>query len=165
MTFFLYLIIFFKKMGQPRPLFVYFQSFLKQTIQISQQINLKKCPSSIRHWDSNTWPFKHDSSPITTRPGLPPIMSIHILTLHSHPSVCHQSSWIVILSNSMEISKYKYTVFWPLQDKTWPKPSLNLGTYSKKSSGVKSICSVKCSITTTQSFDNIILSWVSLEMY
>ena len=45
---------FFKKMGQPRPLFVYFQSFLKQTIQISQQINVKKCPSSIRHWDSNT---------------------------------------------------------------------------------------------------------------
>ena len=32
----------------------------------------KSCPSCIRAWDSNPQPFKHESSPITTRPGLPP---------------------------------------------------------------------------------------------
>ena len=43
----------------------------KQTlIQFLQQINVKKCPSSIRHLVSNPRPYKHESSPITTRPGL-----------------------------------------------------------------------------------------------
>ena len=39
---------------------------------ILQQINVKKCPSSIRHWDSNPRPSDRESPPITTRPGLPP---------------------------------------------------------------------------------------------
>ena len=39
---------FFKKMGQPRPLFNLFSVFFKQTIQFLQQINVKKCPSSIQ---------------------------------------------------------------------------------------------------------------------
>ena len=33
---------------------------------------MNKCPSSIRCRDSNPRPFKHESPPITTRPGLPP---------------------------------------------------------------------------------------------
>ena len=33
---------------------------------------MNKCPSSIQCWDSNSQPLKHKSSPITTRPGLPP---------------------------------------------------------------------------------------------
>ena len=33
---------------------------------------MSKRPSSIRRWDSNARPFQHESSPITTRPGLPP---------------------------------------------------------------------------------------------
>ena len=44
----------------------------KQTIQFLQQINVKKCPSSIRRWDSNPRPLERESTPITTRPGLPP---------------------------------------------------------------------------------------------
>ena len=32
---------------------------------------VKKCPSSIWCWDSNSRPLEHES-PITTRPGLPP---------------------------------------------------------------------------------------------
>ena len=32
----------------------------------------EKSPSGIRHRDSNPRPLKHESSPITTRPGLPP---------------------------------------------------------------------------------------------
>ena len=61
---------FFKKMGQPRPLFVYFRLF-KQTLQFLKQINVKKCPSSIQHRDSNSQPFDYKSPPLTTRPGLP----------------------------------------------------------------------------------------------
>ena len=59
-------------MGQPRPLFHLFSVFFKQTIQFLQQINVKKCPSSIRRWDSNPRPLERESPPITTRPGLPP---------------------------------------------------------------------------------------------
>ena len=33
---------------------------------------MQKCPSSIRCWDSNPWPSKHEYPPITTRPGLVP---------------------------------------------------------------------------------------------
>ena len=57
-------------MGHLRPLFHLFSSF--QTSTILQQSNEKKCPSSIRCWDSNPQPLKHDSPPIITRPGLPP---------------------------------------------------------------------------------------------
>ena len=59
-------------MGQPRPLFVYFRLF-KQTLQFLQQINVKKCLSSIRRWDLNSQPSDYVSSPLTTRPGLPPV--------------------------------------------------------------------------------------------
>ena len=52
--------------------FVYFRLFHKQTITFLQPINLKKCPSSKRCWDSNPRPSEHESHPITTRPGLPP---------------------------------------------------------------------------------------------
>ena len=43
-------------------------------LQILQQINVKKCLSSIWCRDLNPRPLEHDSPPITTRPGLPPIM-------------------------------------------------------------------------------------------
>ena len=44
---------FFKKMGQPQPLFIYFRLF-KHTLQFLPQINVKKCPSSIQCRDSNS---------------------------------------------------------------------------------------------------------------
>ena len=59
---------FYKKMGQPRPLFRLF----KQTLQFSLQIKVKKCPSSIWHQDSNSQPSDNESPPLTTRPGLLP---------------------------------------------------------------------------------------------
>ena len=37
---------------------------------------VKKCPSSIWYWDSNSLHSKHESPPITTRSWLPPIHSI-----------------------------------------------------------------------------------------
>ena len=33
-------------------------------------MNVKKCPSSIRRWDSNSQPCDYESPPLTTRPGL-----------------------------------------------------------------------------------------------
>ena len=58
--------------------FVLFSVFFKQTLQFLQQINVKKCPSSLRRRDSNPRPFEHESSPITTRPGLPPKLLVNV---------------------------------------------------------------------------------------
>ena len=60
-------------MGHPGLFFVYFWFFSNQQFCF-KQINVKKCPSTIRRRDSNPRPFEHElSSPITTRPGLPPL--------------------------------------------------------------------------------------------
>ena len=59
-------------MGQSRPLFHLFLSFQTHII-ILQQINVKKCTSSIQCQDSNSQPLEHKSPPITTRPGPRPL--------------------------------------------------------------------------------------------
>ena len=65
---------FFKKMGQSRPLLSFIFGLFDQTsLQFLQQIYVKKCPSCI--WCQDLNPFGHESPPITTRPGLPPILS------------------------------------------------------------------------------------------
>ena len=43
----------------------------KQTIQFFNK-SMQKSPSSIWHQDSSPQPFEYESSPNTTRPGLPP---------------------------------------------------------------------------------------------
>ena len=58
----------FLKMGQTRSLFLLFLVFSKKQYNF---YNNSMCPSSIWHRDSNPQPFEHESSPITTRPGLP----------------------------------------------------------------------------------------------
>ena len=57
-------------LGQPRPLFYLFSSFQTHIITIFTTNKREKCPSSIRCRDSNSRPLEHESSPITTRPGL-----------------------------------------------------------------------------------------------
>ena len=53
--------------------YVYFRSF--QTNNNFFTINwCEKYPSSIRCWDSNSWPSHYESSPLTTRPGSRPIV-------------------------------------------------------------------------------------------
>ena len=47
-------------------------SFIFYLLQFLQQSYVKNCPSSIQCWDLNPRPSKHESPPITTRPGLPP---------------------------------------------------------------------------------------------
>ena len=52
--------------------FPFIFGIFKQTIQFLKQINVTKCPFSIEQWNSNPQLFVYESSPITTRPGLPP---------------------------------------------------------------------------------------------
>ena len=72
---FTYLCGYFFKKGHPGLSFVFF----KQTIQFLQQINVKKCPSSIWCWDSTRWPSEHESPPITTRPGFLPNVAMILI--------------------------------------------------------------------------------------
>ena len=66
----------FLKKWATRPFFVYFRLF-KQTLQNFTSNICEKCPSSIQYRDLNPQPSVHESSPITTRPGLPPL-SMHV---------------------------------------------------------------------------------------
>ena len=61
---------FFLKMGHPRPLFHLFSSFQTNITNFTTNKYVKKWPSSIWCWDSNSRPLEHLSPPITTRPGL-----------------------------------------------------------------------------------------------
>ena len=62
-------------MGQPRPLYRLFSVFqTNNTIFTTNQC--EKCLSSVWQWDSNPRPFEHESSPIITRPGLPPTVCL-----------------------------------------------------------------------------------------
>ena len=55
-----------------------FQNVFLKLFTICKDFAVKKCPSSIRCWDSNPWPSGHESPPITTGPELPP----SLFTLH-----------------------------------------------------------------------------------
>ena len=52
----------FFRWANPGLFFIYFRLF-KQTLQFLQQINVKKCPSSIRRQDSNSQPSDCESPP------------------------------------------------------------------------------------------------------
>ena len=61
----------FLNWAKPGLFFIYFRLF-KHTLQFLQQINVKKCPSSIRCRDLNSQPLYHESPLISTRPGSRP---------------------------------------------------------------------------------------------
>ena len=67
-------VVFYVKNGPTPASFRLFSVFSnKHQYNFYNKLNWKNVnPSSIRHRDSNPRPFKHESSPITTRPGLPP---------------------------------------------------------------------------------------------
>ena len=67
-------ILIFLKMNKPRPLLSFIFGLFKQTVpQFYNKYHVKKCPFSIQCQDLNPWLLEHESPPITTRPGLPPI--------------------------------------------------------------------------------------------
>ena len=100
--------IFFKKGANPGLFFVYFRSF--QTNQCEKM----SIPSSIWCKDSNTRPFNRESSPITTRRGLPPLIKILLLPLKRWKerviwgsvvqwiSICLPSFWLGFESQSYQ---------------------------------------------------------------
>ena len=57
--------------------FCLFSVSFEQTIHFLQKsIQKMSCSSSIWCWDSKPQPFKHELSPITTRPGILPLASV-----------------------------------------------------------------------------------------
>ena len=64
--------VFLFKSGPSLASFCLFSSF-QTNISIFITKKCEKSPSSIWWWDSNPWPLEHESPPITTRPGLPPL--------------------------------------------------------------------------------------------
>ena len=91
------------KMGQPRPLFVYFRSFSNKHYKFLQQIDVKKCPSSIQCRDSNPRPLECESPPKTTRPGLP---SLHFICLSTILWRCSK------LCSVISTNLYKFFTFY-----------------------------------------------------
>ena len=64
------------KNGPTPASFHLFSVFSNKHYNFLQQIDVKKCRSSIWCWDSN--PLEYESLPITTRPGLPPWLIIFV---------------------------------------------------------------------------------------
>ena len=62
---------FFLKNGPTPASIRLFLVFSNKHYKFLQQIDVKKCPSSIRCQDLNPRPLERESLPITTRPGLP----------------------------------------------------------------------------------------------
>ena len=63
----------FQKWAKAGLFFVYFHSFQTNNINFTtNQCEKMSCPSSIQCRDLNPQPLEHESSPINTRPGLPP---------------------------------------------------------------------------------------------
>ena len=65
---------FLKKMGHPRRLFSFIFVFSNKHHHNSYNKYMWKNDMPIQHQESNPQPSKHESPPITTRPGLPPNM-------------------------------------------------------------------------------------------
>ena len=80
--------IYFFKWANSSHFLIYFHLF-KHKLQFLQQLNVKKCPSSIQCRDSNSRPLEHESPPITTRPGsltcLTTYINISLRIPYPHP--------------------------------------------------------------------------------
>ena len=90
------------------PSSVYFWSFL----QILQQNNVRKCPSSIWCQDLNSRPSDYESPPLTTRPGLPPI-SLKCC-IQRMPPMCYTDIMFLLViacfgETHMNVRKYNST--------------------------------------------------------
>ena len=98
---------FFKILANPGPCFIYFRLFKQTSLQYLQQINVKKCPSRIWCWDSNSLPLEHESLPITTRPGLPPTLNSFY---YSDPSSAFFRLFTFLLYNRTFYNKWMWKI-------------------------------------------------------
>ena len=84
--------------------FVYFRLF-KQTLHCLQQMCVKKCPSCIRSWDSNPQPLEHESPPIATWPGLPPLLGLFVPAIKGYKTKrSHNYGLILFIGLSLRLS-------------------------------------------------------------
>ena len=65
--------LFFKTNGPTPASFLFFLGLFLTNNTILATNECEKCPSNIQRRDLNPRPLDHESSPITTRPGLPPL--------------------------------------------------------------------------------------------
>ena len=78
------------------------------------------CPSSIWCWDLNPRPLEHESSPITTRPGLPPyeqVLNFNIFYKQLYPACfaiekAMPASFFFIFVFLIIYSKYVHYIIW-----------------------------------------------------
>ena len=100
---------FFKKNGpSSASFFVYFCLF-KQTLPLLQQINVKKLPSRIPCWDSNSRPLEHKSPPITTRPVLPPFKGF--FCKQNWPHKCLENRPVSMIHALVNLLKVPFQMF------------------------------------------------------
>ena len=64
-------LLFLKKWTNPGLFFVFIFVFSNKYYKFYNKYECEKCPSSIRHRDSNSQPSDNESPPLTPRPGLP----------------------------------------------------------------------------------------------
>ena len=102
-------------MGYSRPLFHFIFGLFQTNMTFLQQYNVKQCLSRIWCWDSNPRPLVHESSHITTRPGLPPkieLMSFLLLEQDAHFLEWSRSpvwlDWILQLCYVAIIKQFTY---------------------------------------------------------
>ena len=76
---------FLKKWTNPGLIFVYFRSFQTNiaTFFTTNRCEKMSCPSSLQLRDSNSQLSEHEPLPITTRPGLPPILFMVSFSLYN----------------------------------------------------------------------------------
>ena len=63
----------FFKNGPTPASFLFIFVFSNKHYKFYNKYECEKCPSSIRHRDSNSQPSDYESPPLTTKPGLPPL--------------------------------------------------------------------------------------------
>ena len=85
---------FFIKMDQPGPFSLFIFGLFKQTsLQLLQQLYVKKCPASIQCRDLNPRPLECEYLHITTRPGLPPWSVLNFLILRITSTLYFLRKW------------------------------------------------------------------------
>ena len=90
----LWRLLFLKKWPNPSLFFIYFRSFqTNNTTPTNQCEKMSKCPSRIRRCDSNPWPYLRESSPITTRPGLPPLYGDCLIEMFCFMDLFSRRRW------------------------------------------------------------------------
>ena len=113
----LYHLKLFFQWANPGLFFIYFQAFQTNNtiIATNQCEKMSQSPSSIRRRDSNPQPFEHESSPLTTRPGLPPITSNFISCVKCNSLLCSTYFPPIKMHLGLFISVWPdWVIFWTL---------------------------------------------------